>query len=96
VCLIAPLQCRKKGLECVFVKSRRGGARRKREGRLTALDTAAAMLTKTVPPPSALQEFLLKLDALLSVHDPTLTAEESNRMEETTNIVQTFESREEV
>jgi hypothetical protein len=54
------------------------------------------MLTKTVPPPSALQEFLLKLDGLLSVHDPTLTAEESDRMEETTNIVQTFASREDV
>jgi hypothetical protein len=54
------------------------------------------MLIKAVPPPSALQEFILKLDALLSVHDPTLTAEKWDEMEETTNIVRTFKSRDEV
>lgn len=73
-------QCSKKSLECVYVKSRRGGARKKREA----------------PPPSALQEFLKKLDGLVSVQDPSLSPGDSELGDDTTNVVRTFASREEL
>ncbi|WVF70097.1 hypothetical protein IAT40_004885 [Kwoniella sp. CBS 6097] len=79
-------QCAKKNLECVFVKSRRGGARKRRQ----------------VLPPTALSEFLKKLDDLIAApameHDnftpppPDL----GGVQEDTTNIVKQFSTREEV
>ena len=73
-------QCEKKNLECVFVKSRRGGARRKK-------DNIA---------PSALQEFLKRLDGLLGLHDPALSPGVSEANEDTTDIVRKFTSKEEM
>ena len=47
-------QCSSKGRECVYVKSRRGGARRRKDKSLNV----------PPPPPSALKEFLARLDGL--------------------------------
>ncbi|RXK42243.1 hypothetical protein M231_00602 [Tremella mesenterica] len=74
-------QCVKKGAECVYVKSRRGGARRKRE----------AMVT-----PSALQEFLKRLDGLLGIPEFNLAPAPSNMPTDTTNILRRFSSRDEI
>ncbi|WWD00275.1 hypothetical protein V866_007184 [Kwoniella sp. B9012] len=79
-------QCAKKNLECVFVKSRRGGARKRRPA----------------IPPTALSEFLKKLDTLLMApgldHGPSRDSEDGqiDPNEDTTNIVKRFSSREEV
>ncbi|OCF76632.1 hypothetical protein I204_02330 [Kwoniella mangroviensis CBS 8886] len=79
-------QCARKNLECVFVKSRRGGARKRRPA----------------IPPTALSEFLKKLDTLLMApgldHGPSRDSEEGqiDPNEDTTNIVRRFTSREEV
>jgi hypothetical protein len=48
-------QCSTKGRECVYVKSRRGGARRRRD---------KAFPGQPPPPPSPLKEFLARLDGL--------------------------------
>ncbi|WVQ97788.1 hypothetical protein IAU59_004902 [Kwoniella sp. CBS 9459] len=78
-------QCAKKNLECVFVKSRRGGARKRRQ----------------VLPPTALSEFLKKLDDLIAApameHDTfTPPPEQGGVQEDTTNIVKQFSTRAEV
>ena len=77
---IAHLQCSKKSLECQYVKSRRGGARKKRE----------------VPAPSALQEFLKKLDGLLAIPDFGVVKGVREPTDNTTDIVREFTSREEM
>ncbi|WWC87197.1 uncharacterized protein L201_002083 [Kwoniella dendrophila CBS 6074] len=78
-------QCARKNLECVFVKSRRGGARKRRP----------------VVAPTALSEFLKKLDTLLT--SPALDHESKalddvkvDPNEDTTNVVKQFNSREEI
>jgi hypothetical protein len=73
-------QCQKKNIECVFVKSRRGGARKKK-------DNIA---------PSALQEYLKRLDGLLGLHDPCVSPGVSEPNDDTTDIVRTFSSKEEM
>lgn len=73
-------QCQKKNVECVYVKSRRGGARKKK-------DNIA---------PSALQEFLKRLDGLLGLHDPSLSPGVSDVNDDTTDIVRKFSSKEEM
>ncbi|WOO79444.1 Lysine biosynthesis regulatory protein LYS14 [Vanrija pseudolonga] len=73
-------QCGRKNLECIYIKSKRGGARKKRTG--------AA--------PSALQEFLKKLDGLLAVPHFDLHHAEPQDGDDPTNIVRSFASREEV
>ncbi|WVR04404.1 hypothetical protein IAU60_001406 [Kwoniella sp. DSM 27419] len=79
-------QCARKNLECVFVKSRRGGARKRRQ----------------VVPPTALSTFLKKLDGLIAVpafeHAVSLTpaADPSAPPDDPTNVVKQFSTREEV
>ncbi|WWD22035.1 hypothetical protein CI109_106523 [Kwoniella shandongensis] len=75
-------QCSRKGLECVFVKSRRGGARKRRQ----------------VVPPTALADYLKKLDDLLAAPLHNDLGQETIDMtnEDTTNIVRQFSTREEV
>ncbi|WRT65049.1 uncharacterized protein IL334_001991 [Kwoniella shivajii] len=79
-------QCARKNLECVFVKSRRGGARKRRP--------AIA--------PTALAEFLKKLDSLLMApsldHGPSTDASDSeiDPNEDTSEVVLQFATREEV
>ncbi|OCF41820.1 hypothetical protein I317_04330 [Kwoniella heveanensis CBS 569] len=79
-------QCAKKNLECVFVKSRRGGARKRRQ----------------VLAPTALSDFLKKLDDLIAApameHDNFTPppADPAGIQEDTTNIVKQFATREEV
>lgn len=46
--------------------------------------------------PSALQEFLKKLDVLLSVHDPSLSPGTSEANDDTAHVVRQFTSRDEV
>ncbi|WWC59163.1 uncharacterized protein I303_101711 [Kwoniella dejecticola CBS 10117] len=79
-------QCARKNLECVFVKSRRGGARKRRP----------------VMAPTALAEYLKKLDFLLTApaldHGPSTSSDDSDfdGNEDTTEVVKQFSSREEV
>ncbi|WWC67650.1 uncharacterized protein I206_101560 [Kwoniella pini CBS 10737] len=79
-------QCARKNLECVFVKSRRGGARKRRP----------------VMAPTALAEYLKKLDSLLTApaldHGPSTMSDDSDFdvNEDTTEVVRRFSSREEV
>ncbi|KAK8846726.1 hypothetical protein IAR55_005813 [Kwoniella newhampshirensis] len=75
-------QCSRKGLECVFVKSRRGGARKRRQ----------------VIPPTALSEYLKKLDSLLAapMHNDLGQETIDLTVEDTTNIVRQYSTREEV
>ncbi|WVW78770.1 hypothetical protein I302_100732 [Kwoniella bestiolae CBS 10118] len=79
-------QCARKNLECVFVKSRRGGARKRRP----------------VIAPTALSEFLKKLDTLLMApaldHGPASGSDDAevDLNQDTTNIVKRFSTAEEV
>lgn len=73
-------QCSKKSLECQYVKSRRGGARKKRP----------------VQAPSALSEFLKRLDGLLGIPDFKVVKGVREPTDDTTNIVREFTSRDEM
>ncbi|BEJ18251.1 hypothetical protein CspHIS471_0705280 [Cutaneotrichosporon sp. HIS471] len=74
------LQCQRKQLECIYVRSRRGGARKKR-------NPAA---------PSALSEFLKKLDSLIGVPQYDLRHAEPQPGDDPSNVVRTFTDRDEI
>ncbi|GMK59812.1 hypothetical protein CspeluHIS016_0900290 [Cutaneotrichosporon spelunceum] len=74
------LQCQRKQLECIYVRSRRGGARKKR-------NPAA---------PSALSEFLKKLDSLIGVPQFDLRHAEPQPGDDPVNVVRTFSDRDEI
>ncbi|KAL7424347.1 hypothetical protein Q5752_000029 [Cryptotrichosporon argae] len=73
-------QCDKKAIECIYIKSKRGGARKKRD--LTA--------------PTALAQFLAKLDGLMGIPEFTLPKPQPLPNDDPTNVVRTFGSRDEI
>lgn len=92
------VQCVKKGLECLYVKSRRGGARKKREGEVNFLCGWRSAEAWSVIAPSALQEFLKRLDGLLGLPDYTQSISPGTSLpsDDATNIVRQFASRDEM